>query len=107
MVIANGRFFAGSMMVAPEARLDDGLFDIILIKDFTRLNVLRHISKIYRGAHLDLAQVMTTRGRSVAVSSREPAPLEMDGEQPGTLQASFQIVERGINFLLPSEPSHS
>ena len=107
VVIANGKYFAGSMLVAPDANLDDGFFDVVLIKDFTRFNVLRHIGKVYKGTHIDLPQVMMKRGRAVSISSNEPTSLEMDGEQPGTLAAYFQIVEKGVRFLTPPDSPKS
>jgi len=101
VTIANGRFFGGSMQIAPLAQANDNLFDIVLITALSRLEVLKHIGKIYSGAHLSLPQVKTTRGQSVRITSEEHVPLELDGEQPGTLDAEFTIIANGINFLVP------
>ena len=99
----NGMYFGGGMKVAPEASLDDGFFDLILVKYFTRRDVIHHISKIYRGEHLALAQVRCARCRRVEFSSESIVPLEMDGEQPGTIPGSIRIIPRGIPFLVPAK----
>jgi YegS/Rv2252/BmrU family lipid kinase len=101
--VCNGKYFGGSMKVAPQAVLDDGKLDIILIKHFTRRDVIHHIGKIYTGEHLDLPQVSTVRASSVRITSLEEVPLEMDGEQPGILEVSIEVNHRGINFLVPAE----
>lgn len=104
-VVANGKFFAGSMKVAPHALLDDGKFDVVLIREMSRREVVRHIGKIYQGRHLSLPQVSTVQGESVVIESSVPVLLEMDGEQTGMLLATFNIVKKGINFLIPHFPS--
>ena len=101
VAIANGRYFGGSMQIAPLAKPDDGLFDIVLITALTRREVLRHIGKIYSGKHISLSQVRSIRGRNVRITSQEQVPLELDGEQPGTLEAEFTMIGGGIRFLLP------
>jgi len=101
VTVANGRFFGGSMQIAPLAQPNDNLFDIVLITALSRLEVLKYIGKIYSGAHLSLPQVKTTRGQSVRITSKERVPFELDGEQPGTLDAEFTIIKNGISFLVP------
>ena len=99
--VTNGQYFGGSMRIAPAARMNDSLFDVVLIGAMSRREVLRHIGKVYSGAHIDLPQVHTTRGRSIRIRALQEVPLEMDGEHAGYLDASFEIVERGVRFLVP------
>lgn len=98
-VVANGRFFGGGMMIAPQARIDDGILDVIVVRAMTRRSVIRKIGTIYRGTHLALPEVIYAQGREVRISSPERVLLEMDGEQPGILDATFRIVRQGIPFL--------
>ncbi len=100
--VANGRFFGGKMMIAPHAEPADSLFDVVLVTRFSRLDVLRHIGRIYKGTHLSLPQVKWGRGRRVVIRCAAEAPLEMDGEQPGALDASFEIQPGAVPFLLPA-----
>jgi diacylglycerol kinase family enzyme len=101
VAVANGKYFGGSMMIAPAAELDDGVFDVVVISGMTRLKLLRKIGKIYRGEHLAEPEVTVHRGHEVQISSTEAEVLlEMDGEQPGRLAADFRISRRTIPFLV-------
>lgn len=91
IMVANGRFIGGGMMIAPHAELDDGLFDIVCIGDFSTITLLRHLSKLYRGAHLVIPGVVVYRGRSVVITSNEKVLLDIDGEQPGRAPISFTL----------------
>ena len=99
--LCNGRYFGGGMKVAPHAEMTDGLLDVILVKYFTRRDVPRHIGKIYRGDHLILPQVREVQCRSVEITSSEEVPLEMDGEQPGSLTLSATIDRRAVRIVAP------
>lgn len=92
--IANGRVFGKGMKVAPQAMLDDGLFDTILVKGMRFLEFCRHGWKLINGSHLSHPKISLIRGRRVEATPRgeESVLLELDGEQLGTLPATFEIV---------------
>ena len=93
--IGNGRFFGGGMRICPEALLDDGLFDLVIVGNLGRVGVMANIHRIYSGHHLTMKEVQGTRGRrmKVAPADREAKiPLEVDGETPGHLPASFELL---------------
>jgi diacylglycerol kinase (ATP) len=99
VAVANGRFFGGSMMIAPMADLEDGHFDIVVISAMSRIALLRKIGKIYRGEHLNEPEVQVFTGREVRINSlNEEVLLEMDGEQPGRLAADFRVSRQTIPF---------
>ena len=102
VVVANGRFFAGGMMICPEAEPDDGLFDVLLIGDLTKRDLLLTLPKTYRGAHLPHPKAEVLRGAVVEVDADEPLPVELDGEQPGTTPASFEVVPKALRLRVPS-----
>lgn len=102
VALANGQYFGGGMWVAPEAVVDDGLFDAVVIEGGGLPLWLRHGLKIYAGRHRDLPQVrMRTCKRVVVEPARagERVLLELDGEQPGALPATFEVVPRAIPLL--------
>ncbi len=101
VIVAIGRYQAGGMMVTPDAEPDDGLFDVLLIEDITKPEVLRALPKIYRGKHLPHPKAEVLRGRVVEVDGREPLPVQLDGEQPGTTPARFEIVPGAIRLRVP------
>ena len=94
--VANGRVFGKGMKIAPTARLDDGLFDMVLVKGMKFLEFCRHGWKLINGRHLSHPKISLVRGSRIeAVSeSGETVLLELDGEQLGTLPATFEIVPR-------------
>ena len=92
VAVANGRFFGGGMMIAPEAEVDDGLFDIVIIGDVSRFELARNNSRVYKGTHLSLPKMRHLRGRKVIADSPERVLIDMDGEQPGSLPCSFDIL---------------
>jgi len=100
VAVANGRYFGGSMMIAPDAEVDDGEFDVIVIDGMSRIQVLQKIPKIYSGSHLSEPEVHAHRGKEVHIqASGAEVLLEMDGEQPGKLSADFRISHTTVPFL--------
>ena len=94
VVVANGRYFGGGMKMCPEALPDDGLFDVVTIGDVTKRDLVLTMPKIYRGTHLPHPRAEALRGRVVTVETDEPVPVELDGEQPGTTPARFEVAAR-------------
>jgi diacylglycerol kinase (ATP) len=105
-VVANGRYLGGGMMMCPQAEPDDGLFDVLLIGDVTKRDVLWTLPKSYRGKHLPHPRLDLLRGRTVTVDAEEPLPIELDGEQPGTTPARFEIVPRALRVRAPGRESN-
>ncbi|HEX7624668.1 MAG TPA: diacylglycerol kinase family protein [Anaeromyxobacteraceae bacterium] len=92
--VCNGRFFGGGMMVAPAARMDDGLFDVTLWKGLGFADFVLKKGMLYDGSHLRLPNTTTFQGRLVEAEpiGRDPVLLDVDGEQPGVLPARFTIL---------------
>jgi diacylglycerol kinase (ATP) len=102
VVVANGRYFGGGMMICPEAAPDDGLFDVLLIGDLTKRDLLTTLPKTFRGKHLPHPKAEVLRGKRVTVDAEDPLPIELDGEQPGTSPASFDVVPRALRVRVPA-----
>ena len=107
VVVANGRYFGGGMEICPGAEPDDGVFDVLTIGDITKADLVRTMPKIYRGTHLPHPKAELLRGRVVTVESPEPLPVELDGEQPGTTPARFEVVPGALRVKVPSGSSSS
>jgi len=101
VIVANGSTFGGGMKICPEASAEDGLFDVLLIGDVTKLDLLRTMPKIYRGTHLPHPKAELLRGATVTVDADEPLPVELDGEQPGTTPVRFELVPRALRLRVP------
>jgi YegS/Rv2252/BmrU family lipid kinase len=101
LAIANGRYFGGGMMVAPEARLDDGLFHVTIWSGFTLADFLLKSSAMYDGSHLKLKGTSTRTARSVRLTAAGPAPVsvEVDGERIGRLPATFTVLPGALQLV--------
>jgi diacylglycerol kinase (ATP) len=102
VIAAIGDQLAGGMRLAPEADPGDGLFDIVLIGDATKVDFVRTLPKIYRGTYLPHPRAEVFRGSRVEVRTAAPLPIALDGEQPGTTPAVFEIVPGALRLRVPS-----
>jgi len=100
VVVANAQFFGGGMWIAPEAQTDDGLFDITIIGDLNKREILGNIHKLYNGTLGTHPKVTMLRGRTVTLRSDEEVKLDADGESMGTLPARFEIIPNALNVIV-------
>jgi diacylglycerol kinase (ATP) len=98
IVVANGRFAGGGMMLAPHAELDDGLLDVIVTDGATRLDVIRELPRIQRGAHLENPRVSEMRAREVSIETEKPMAIDLDGEMVGFTPAHLRVLPSAIRF---------
>jgi YegS/Rv2252/BmrU family lipid kinase len=101
VAVANGGYFGGGMNIAPEAELDDGLLEVVTLGDLSRIEALRVGGRVYRGEHLSLPKVHAVRARTVRVEPVEKAAkvlLDVDGETPGRLPATWTVLPGAVRF---------
>jgi YegS/Rv2252/BmrU family lipid kinase len=99
VAVCNGRWCGGGMKMAPDAEIDDGEFDIVVIERLNMLTAIRDIRLIYGGRHLDHPLVSVARGRRVRITGTVEADLDVDGEAPGFLPATFEVVPRALRLI--------
>jgi len=99
--IANGRYFGGGMMVAPDARLDDGLFHVTIWSGFTLADFILKSAAMYDGSHTKLKGTATRSARSVRLEpvSAAPVGIEVDGERIGRLPATFTVLPGALRLV--------
>ena len=100
VVIGNGNYMAGGMNLIPYARVDDGLFDILLIHEQSISQRLWNFPKIYSGRHLASSKFSYYRGKSVTLSSSESVAFEADGEFLGSLPCSIEVLPSALQVRL-------
>jgi YegS/Rv2252/BmrU family lipid kinase len=100
---ANGRYFGGGMHVAPDARVDDGRLDMVLIPDLPPLRLLRELRALYRGTHVRVPGVLNLQGKVVEAEplSADAAWIELDGEPLGRLPARFEVLPGALRLVGP------
>jgi diacylglycerol kinase (ATP) len=101
VLVMNGDYAAGGMWVTPDAEPDDGKLDVLLIGDVTKADFVRTFPKIYRGKHLSHPKIDVVRGRAVGVETLPAVPVVLDGEQPGTTPARFELIPQALRVRVP------
>ncbi len=99
--VCNGQFFGSGMWIAPQAKADDGLFDVVVVANVGVVKLLWHVNSIYRGEHLAIDNVKVVRGKRVTatpVLEGDVVLLDVDGETPGRLPATFEILPGALQF---------
>ncbi len=98
VIACNGQFFGGGMRVGPNATLDDGKLDVIVLGDFSVAEVLMNTPKIYNGTHLTHSKVSEYRGTTVTVESKQRMLIEADGELLGEGPATFRVIPAALKL---------
>lgn len=103
VAVANGRFFGAGMMVAPDAEMDDGWFDVVIVRAAGKPGLIRDLTRLYGGRHRDHPAVTMLRARKVLVEPvggtlANGALLDIDGESPGRIPATFEILPRALTL---------
>jgi YegS/Rv2252/BmrU family lipid kinase len=101
VIVANGVWHGGGMMLAPDAAPDDGQFDVVLIGDVSKIDFLTTAPKIYKGKHVHHPKGEVLRSRRVEVDAPVPLPIELEGEQVGTTPAAFSVVPGALRVRVP------
>lgn len=99
VVVANGQFFGGGMWVAPKAKVSDGQFEVVVIGDISPPEIIANVHKLYNGTLDTHPKVRYLSANKVALSSDSSVGIEADGEQLGTLPATFEILPAILNVI--------
>ncbi len=100
ILMNHGRYGGGGMLPAPNADPGDGLFDVLIIDDIAKPDLLVSIPKIYRGTHLTHPKVTLIRAREVEVKPAFNMAVQADGELFGEAPASFRVLPRALTVLI-------
>ena len=97
--VANAKSYGGGMQVAPDAQLDDGLFDVCVIQNATKIEFLRAFPGVFKGSHIHHSRVVMRRARRVELWCDRAWPVLVDGELIGTPPITFEIVPRAVEVV--------
>jgi diacylglycerol kinase (ATP) len=96
VVVANGAFAGGGMHFAPKSKVDDGLFDVVIIHKQSIPSRLINFPRIYFGTHVNLSWISYYQGQSIKVTSNESVPIEADGEFLGHVPCTISVLPSSI-----------
>jgi YegS/Rv2252/BmrU family lipid kinase len=100
--VANNSTFGGGMRIAPQAELDDGEFDIVIVGDVGKLRFIGNLPKVFKGTHVDQDEVRVFRAPHLELSASRPFPVYADGEHLTDLPVSLRVLPRALSVLVPA-----
>ncbi len=105
VLIGNGRLYGGPFTVFPDARIDDGLLDVLVFKNLGYLDIARYLHGIAFGTHVRLRDVEYFRTAHLSITSDGPLPIpvEVDGEVIGPLPVEFRFHPKRLRVLVPKK----
>ncbi|NIA15059.1 MAG: YegS/Rv2252/BmrU family lipid kinase [Nitrospiraceae bacterium] len=107
VIIAKGQYDGGGMHVAPNAEIDNGLFDVYVIGDTSRLFAVTHVHKLYQGRLLEHPdKIRFFKTARITARSNETVLINLDGEQPGQLPAAIEVMPKALNIVTAC-PEHN
>lgn len=101
VAVANSRAYGGGMLIAPQAELDDGKLDVVMIASAPKLQLLRSLPKVFRGTHIDDPNVQAHRGSVVELAADRPFDIYADGDPVGALPATVRVEHRCLRVIVP------
>ena len=108
VVAANGCYFGAGMKIAPEAELDDGRLEVVLVRGLSIPRLLANLPSIFSGRHLDHPSVSHHSARELLVMPKESAlPIDIDGEGAGLLPLRAAVLPGALRVFAPSSNGSS
>jgi len=101
IAVAIGQYHGGGMWIAPGARVDDGRFQVTLMGDLSLVQVFWHLPKLYNGNLLQVKKVNAHPAKRIEAHSEQRVLLDVDGEQPGQLPVTIDMVPGAIRLIRP------
>lgn len=102
VAVANSAAYGGGMLLAPEASLQDGLFDVVLIADEPRWKFLRQLPKVFKGEHVGLPAVRILRARQVEIEADRPFTMYADGDPIAELPVTVTVLPGAVKVMVPA-----
>jgi YegS/Rv2252/BmrU family lipid kinase len=102
LAVVNGTYAGGGMNFSPEASLTDGLLDVLAVADISRPALLRELSRVRHGGHVNSPHVKLTRAAHVRIETLDPADslgVEADGDVRGRTPAEFRVMPSALNVV--------
>jgi diacylglycerol kinase family enzyme len=104
VTVSNGPYTGAGMTVAPEARLDDGKFDVRLFRRFSKFRLIRHLASIAFGRYRYAPEVDTFRSAVVRIDSASPLPARADSRDLGTTPVEFKVRPLALRVVVAAKP---
>ena len=100
IIACNTKYVGKGMKMAPEAIIDDGLIDLIVVKKNSRLTLLSVFPKLFDGAHVTHSACEYLKCKTFSIKPEQNEPLNIDGEIIGFAPVEVELIENGIDLLV-------
>jgi YegS/Rv2252/BmrU family lipid kinase len=101
VAVSNSGVFGGGMWLVPEGRVDDGMLDVVLIADQSKLRYLRGLQRVFKGTHLDDPQATLLHGREITFTADRPFVAYADGDPVGALPLTVRVLPGALRVVMP------
>lgn len=105
VVVANSSAYGGGMFVAPNADLGDGLLDVVTTGEVGKARFLFNLPKVFKGTHLEEAEVDCARASEVVVAADRPFEVYADGDHLTDLPATIRVLPGALELIAPAATS--
>ncbi len=102
VAVANSQAYGGGMLIAPAARLDDGLLDVVITADASKWRFLTGLPRIFKGTHVERDEVTTLRGSTVEVAADRPFVVYADGDPLTELPMRVSTLAGALELIAPA-----
>jgi YegS/Rv2252/BmrU family lipid kinase len=102
VAVGNSKAYGGGMFILPDAELDDGKLDVMLVHETSKLRCLIELPKVFKGTHVNSAHVEFLRGEEIEVSADRPFAIYADGDPIGATPAIMRVERRCLRVIAPS-----
>lgn len=103
VAVANNSVYGGGMWIAPEAKIDDGQFDVVSIGEIGRLRFLWGLRDVLKGTHLGRDEVGVFRAARLELDASRPFPVYADGDHLTDLPVTLRVLPRCLPILVPAD----
>lgn len=98
---ANSKAYGGGMMLAPDASLEDGMLDVVMVEHVPKRTFLRLLPTVFKGEHVRQPNVHVTRAAEIKISADRPFTMYADGDPIGELPITIRCLPGAIRVLVP------
>ena len=103
VAVANALYAGGGMMLSPDARFDDGKLDVVTASGLSRANVIKELSRVHKGGHLQNPKINITQGEIVLIETlmmQDAMLIEADGNVRGVTPVRFEVIPSSLQFMI-------
>lgn len=101
LVVSNGKFIAGGIEIAPEAKLDDGMLNVMIVPEMPVAALAPLFAKSMNATHVESEELIFRRARKIEITSGPQMPINADGESSGETPVTIELLPKALKLIVP------